>query len=374
LSFAFWHVAVGSLADASALRLVIAAGPLGSLAIGGLALVAAVAASALALSLVAAAIGAASLVIGLSALNPFDSGSDGRRWWTLRPTHPQRQRTLALQQLGECALLGRPPADWPREMVRAAAEGEQDGDDAVAGRLFAYVAAMADDAVDEAGRMLSDLRVPTASPYASVVAIEAAYWNAVAGHDRRPLELALESGAALPPRFAVACAAVGRPDDCAMSDAIAWWMPFAIPLAAFATIPVHEALHYVGFRLAGGDLMALRMALRPAVVNVQLDTVRVLQDGRFRIWSRESSDGGAAVSVASSTGTRSANGRQPSCRTRSAGCPASRSDSSVAGDRRFCCAARMVASAGRWSSWMACTRRWEGQADSPSMTSSRATT
>ena len=30
-----------------------------------------------------------------------------------------------------------------------------------------------------------------------------------------------------------------------------WWAPFLLPLAALACIPIHESLHYLGFRMAG---------------------------------------------------------------------------------------------------------------------------
>lgn len=201
-SFVRWHVEVGDVSRASTLRAVLAGGPVGSLILALGALATATAGWSRGPSVVAAAIGAASLVIGVATLNPFDPSSDGRRWWTLGPRHPLRGRTLALQQLGECVLLDRSPAEWPREAIRASAAGDpQDGDDdTIAGRLFAYVAALADDAVEDAGRLISDVPVTAASPYAAVVAMERAYWSAVSGRDLTALNRLLSSGMPVPRR------------------------------------------------------------------------------------------------------------------------------------------------------------------------------
>jgi hypothetical protein len=212
-SFKDWYVELGGIDRASALRAVVAGGPLGSFALAIAALVIGWTWRGTAPSLVAVAVGTASLAAGLSSLNPFEAGCDGRRWWALGPAHPLRDRTLALQQLGECARLDLPPADWPREAIRVVVSGDNpdDGagdDDDTAIRLFAYVAAMAADDVEAAGRLLAGIRVAPDSRYGPVVSLERAYWSAIAGDNRGALESSLADRADLPPRFYLAA---GRP-------------------------------------------------------------------------------------------------------------------------------------------------------------------
>jgi hypothetical protein len=40
-----------------------------------------------------------------------------------------------------------------------------------------------------------------------------------------------------------------------------WWAPFLLPLAALACIPIHESLHYLGFRMAGAPGEQIRFGV-----------------------------------------------------------------------------------------------------------------
>jgi hypothetical protein len=44
-----------------------------------------------------------------------------------------------------------------------------------------------------------------------------------------------------------------------------WWAPFLVPLAALACIPIHESLHYLGFRRAGAPGEQIRFGFDPQV-------------------------------------------------------------------------------------------------------------
>lgn len=44
-----------------------------------------------------------------------------------------------------------------------------------------------------------------------------------------------------------------------------WWAPFLVPLAALACIPIHESLHYLGFRMAGAPGEQIRFGFDPQV-------------------------------------------------------------------------------------------------------------
>jgi hypothetical protein len=51
----------------------------------------------------------------------------------------------------------------------------------------------------------------------------------------------------------------------ALEESLDWWMPFLIPLIALAAIPLHEGLHYVGFRLAGATREQIHFGVDPQV-------------------------------------------------------------------------------------------------------------
>lgn len=57
----------------------------------------------------------------------------------------------------------------------------------------------------------------------------------------------------------------GVPSPRAALADLDWWMPFVVPVIALAAIPVHEALHYVGFRMAGAPAAAIRFGFAPDV-------------------------------------------------------------------------------------------------------------
>lgn len=57
----------------------------------------------------------------------------------------------------------------------------------------------------------------------------------------------------------------GMPSPRAAIADLEWWMPFIVPITALAAIPVHEALHYIGFRLAGAPRTSIRFGFDPNV-------------------------------------------------------------------------------------------------------------
>ncbi len=57
----------------------------------------------------------------------------------------------------------------------------------------------------------------------------------------------------------------GIPSPRKALEGLDWWMPFLVPLIALAAIPLHEGLHYVGFRVAGATREQIYLGVDPQV-------------------------------------------------------------------------------------------------------------